>query len=213
MKALSIKEPYASMIYSGMKTIETRTWRTNYRGKLLLCASKKPHTNLSGNAFAIAEIIDCRPMTIGDEEKACCEIYPGAYSWMLDNVQKIKPFPVKGQLSLFEVDIEIFCITVTCRDYRGIEEEKTSFIDLGSEIRITNYQGSKISYDNDFLKIGKCKIPIESHNVFGGSWCAEDFYLKKSDLVKLLKHLKKIKTWDLEDSTVKFEKYWNEKLV
>jgi len=222
MKALSIKEPYASMIYSGMKTIETRTWRTNYRGKLLLCASKKPHTNLSGNAFAIAEIIDCKPMTVEDEEKACCEIYPGAYSWVLDNVQKIKPFPVKGQLSFFEVDIEterlktsekIICITVTCRDHRGIEEERTSCIDLGSEIRITNYQGSKISYGNDFLKIGKCKIPIESHNTFGGSWCAEDFYLKKSDSIKLLKHLKKIKTWDLEDSTVEFEKYWTKKLI
>ena len=89
MKALSIKEPYASMICSGMKTIETRTWRTNYRGKLLLCASKKPHTNLSGNAFAIAEIIDCRLMTIEDEEAACCEIYPGAYSWVLNNIQKV----------------------------------------------------------------------------------------------------------------------------
>lgn len=106
MKALSIKDPYASMIYSGMKTIETRTWRTNFRGKILLCASKKPHINLSGNAFAIAKIIDCRPMTKEDEGKACCELYD-AYSWILDDVQKIKLVPVKGQLGLFEVDYAI----------------------------------------------------------------------------------------------------------
>ena len=108
---------------------------------------------------------------------------------------------------------KVVCIVVSCRDYRGIEEDKTFCIDLGSEIRITNYQGSKISYGTDFLKIGKCKVPIESHNVYGGSWCAEDFHLKKSDLIKLLKHLKKIKTWDLEDSPTKFEKYWNEKFT
>ena len=41
MKALSVKEPWASLIRSGKKTIETRTWNTNYRGKLLICTSQK----------------------------------------------------------------------------------------------------------------------------------------------------------------------------
>lgn len=104
MKAISIKEPWASMILAGKKTIETRKWSTKYRGKLLLCASKNPKSNISGMAFAIADLINVRPMTRGDEKKACCGIYEGAFSWELDNVKKINPFAVKGQLGLFNID-------------------------------------------------------------------------------------------------------------
>jgi hypothetical protein len=35
MKALSVWEPWASMIASGVKTIETRSWQTSYRGQFL----------------------------------------------------------------------------------------------------------------------------------------------------------------------------------
>ncbi len=40
MKALSIHQPWASLIAEGHKTIETRTWKTNYRGPLAVHASK-----------------------------------------------------------------------------------------------------------------------------------------------------------------------------
>ena len=107
MKALSIKEPWASLISNGHKTIETRTWKTAYRGKLLLCASRKPKSTISGMAFAIADLADIQLMKKEDEGKACCEIYNRAYSWFLENVTPIKPFPVKGQLGLFDVDYDI----------------------------------------------------------------------------------------------------------
>ena len=106
MKAISIKEPWSTFIWSGDKTIETRTWKTKYRGKLLLCASKYPVSPLSGNAFAMATLCDCRPMIKEDEEKALCDMYPGAYSWFLANVKRVSPFPVKGRLGLFEVDFD-----------------------------------------------------------------------------------------------------------
>lgn len=104
MKAISIKEPYASAIRRGEKTIETRTWTTNYRGKLLLCASKRPKSAISGNAFAIGDLVDVRPMKKEDERLAKCRIYPNAYSWVLENIKLIKLFPVEGRLGLFEVD-------------------------------------------------------------------------------------------------------------
>jgi hypothetical protein len=106
VKALSIKEPWSSLILNGHKTIETRTWKTTYRGKLLLCASKKPESAISGMAFAIADLAGIQLMKKEDEGKgkACCEIYDRAYSWFLENVTPIKPFPVKGQLGLFDAD-------------------------------------------------------------------------------------------------------------
>lgn len=40
MKALSIKQPWAYLIAAGFKDIENRSWKTNYRGKFLIHASK-----------------------------------------------------------------------------------------------------------------------------------------------------------------------------
>ena len=41
MKALTLYQPYASLIAVGAKTIETRSWGTSYRGGLLIHAGKK----------------------------------------------------------------------------------------------------------------------------------------------------------------------------
>ncbi len=40
MKALTIRQPWASLIAAGVKTIETRSWSTRYRGLLLIHAGK-----------------------------------------------------------------------------------------------------------------------------------------------------------------------------
>ena len=39
MKAITIKQPWASLIVHGIKDIENRTWRTNYRGRVLIHAA------------------------------------------------------------------------------------------------------------------------------------------------------------------------------
>ena len=105
VKAISVKEPWAGMIRRGEKTIETRTWKTTHRGWLLICASKTPRTALSGKAVAVAKLVDCRPMTYADLPAACCDLYYGAQAWILEDVKAIEPFPVSGQLSLYDVEI------------------------------------------------------------------------------------------------------------
>lgn len=40
MKAISIKQPWASLIGHGIKDIENRTWKTNFRGRVYIHASK-----------------------------------------------------------------------------------------------------------------------------------------------------------------------------
>ena len=40
LKVLSIKEPYASLLKDNIKHIETRSWKTNYRGEIYIHASK-----------------------------------------------------------------------------------------------------------------------------------------------------------------------------
>lgn len=40
MKVLTIKEPFASLIKDKKKFIETRSWKTKYRGELYIHAGK-----------------------------------------------------------------------------------------------------------------------------------------------------------------------------
>ena len=105
-KAISLKQPWANLVASGKKTIETRKWTTNYRGDLVICSSKKPNISPAGYALCIVELYDIKPMTKDHEKAACIKVYPGAFSWFLRNLKPIKPiFPVKGQLGIFDLTI------------------------------------------------------------------------------------------------------------
>ena len=113
MKALSLTQPYANLIRDGRKTIETRKWRTHYRGPLLICATKQKVTNWYGGiieprgvAICIVDVVECRPMTKADEAAACFKLFDKAWAWELKNLRVIEPFPVKGQLNIFNVDYE-----------------------------------------------------------------------------------------------------------
>lgn len=124
MKALSIKQPFAHFIASGQKTIETRSWYTSHRGLILIVSSVAHHTGqyikdgatlpckdlqnraamAYGYALCIADLVECRSMRKSDEAEAMCEMYDGAYAWVLANVHSVQPFKVTGRLSLYEVD-------------------------------------------------------------------------------------------------------------
>jgi hypothetical protein len=106
MKAISVKQPWANMIADGDKTIETRTWSTDYRGTILIVSARDPDIPPAGCAVAVATLVDCRPMSVLDEPAAGCRKYPKAHAWVLENVRRIKkPFPIQGQLRLFDADV------------------------------------------------------------------------------------------------------------
>lgn len=41
IKAISLWEPWASLVATGNKDVETRSWKTKYTGELLICAAQK----------------------------------------------------------------------------------------------------------------------------------------------------------------------------
>lgn len=49
MKVLSLLQPWASLVVMGVKTIETRSWTTNYRGPLLIHAGLRKAGNYINN--------------------------------------------------------------------------------------------------------------------------------------------------------------------
>ena len=125
MKAITIKEPYATLIANGYKEYEFRVWKTNYRGDILIHAGKSYDKNITekykdrnlkyspGKIIAKATLTDCIEV---DEEfaKKMLKKDPVVYSnlkrkrdkklyaFKLENVKKIEPIEAKGKLSLWE---------------------------------------------------------------------------------------------------------------
>ena len=50
-KVLTVKQPYSYLICSGIKPIENRTWKTNYRGRVLIHASAEKMKGIEGYYF------------------------------------------------------------------------------------------------------------------------------------------------------------------
>jgi hypothetical protein len=106
MKAVSIKQPWASLIAAGVKTLEIRQWPTEHRGPLLIVSSRRPvlDGHRHGQALCIVNVVDCRRMIRDDPPFACIrEFYFDHYAWVLRDVRLIEPFGVMGQLRLFDV--------------------------------------------------------------------------------------------------------------
>lgn len=130
MKVLSLTEPYATIIKEGKKKIETRSWKTNYRGKLYIHASstKIPKeyrenkdlmnlvdiNNLNyGYIVCSWELIDCVKMTdefiekvkLNNEEYISGIYARDRYAWILKNIQILdKPIKAKGHLGIWNFD-------------------------------------------------------------------------------------------------------------
>lgn len=126
MKALTLKQPHASRVADGTKTIETRTWMTKHRGPLLICAGgnvdwqaeEREGRSVSANlprgvALCVVELLDCRPMRFEDEAAARCPWEPGRKAWVLGKVRPVKPFRVTGQLGTFDVPDHLIEYAVT----------------------------------------------------------------------------------------------------
>lgn len=107
-KAISLKQPWANLVASGKKTIETRKWSTRYRGDLVICSSQNPKIEPYGKALCIIELYDIKPMAKEYEKKACIKTYPRAYAWFLRNLRPISPpIRVKGSLGIFNLKLPL----------------------------------------------------------------------------------------------------------
>ena len=125
MKAITIKQPFASLIAAGLKEYEFRTWKTNYRGEILIHAGKcidkeamKKFESLRleypiGCIIAKAKLTDCVPVTEAVKEELREEnflVYSGTtesadwngYGFKLENVETVEPIFVNGMLGLWE---------------------------------------------------------------------------------------------------------------
>lgn len=127
VKALSLLPEWAAAICDGLKTVEWRTWKTDYRGELLICASSRKLKGLiSGHALCMVNLVDVVPFTKKHLNGALMDFMPepAGYAWIIDNVRLIKPFPYKGKLHLYDVDASLVEILSPVNTKEADEEYK-----------------------------------------------------------------------------------------
>ena len=127
MKVLTLKQPWATLVAEGIKRYEFRSWKTNYRGKVLIHAGvgidkkemdKFNNLNLSypsKKIIAVVEIEDCLELDdklnkkiIAENNIAYGDKYRNGYAWKLSNIKKLDiDKEIKGQLGLWNYDIDI----------------------------------------------------------------------------------------------------------
>lgn len=107
MRALSVRQPWASMIASGRKTIEVRTRRTHHRGELLIVSTARPaDLGPAGVALCVVEVADCRPFGSGDVEAAGgVEWRPGLWAWVLRCPRVVRQAPVRGRQGFYRIEV------------------------------------------------------------------------------------------------------------
>lgn len=133
MKAITISQPYASLIADGQKWIENRTWPTNYRGVLAIHAGLGrqylPKVELSqyptGKIIAVCNLVACVTLDeILDKEgssrngsdvlipgskrawweAADHEHSEGPWCWILEDVTAVDHIAISGKQGLWTVD-------------------------------------------------------------------------------------------------------------
>lgn len=125
MKALTVSQPFASLIATGEKFVENRTYQISHRGELAIHAGKGRQyltkTELAayptGHVIAVAKLVACVKLsevaergrftpiegsryTVGDILDH--EHTEGPWCWILEDIRKLKvPKQINGQQGLW----------------------------------------------------------------------------------------------------------------
>lgn len=126
MKVLTIKQPWASLIMLGLKKYEFRSWKTEYRGELLIHAGKGidkdgmerlkkyipediPYEGIIGKV----RLIDCIKTSSEFYDKVQKEnkdiyaksVFNQDYAWQMEVIEVYdNPIKVKGKLRLWKYE-------------------------------------------------------------------------------------------------------------
>ncbi len=142
MRALSLWQPWASLIALGVKTIETRGWSTAYRGPLLIASTRSAPVPLSfavpllavseadapltvtlkglpvGMALAVATLVDVVPTTT-TLTRGGGRLESGRFVWRLPEQAPFGDFS-PGRFAWLLADIEPLPTPVPVRGRQGL---------------------------------------------------------------------------------------------
>lgn len=142
IRILTLWQPWASLIALGLKTYETRTWGTNYRGPIAIHAAKRPMDDLAqdvweeclhaagmkgsdielplGAIVALCRLANCESTDVATLSDASFvdwlagDFSGSRYAWKLDLTVKLgSPILFKGQQGLRYLDTQNSCYVLS----------------------------------------------------------------------------------------------------
>lgn len=128
MKALTLTQPWATLVAEGSKAIETRSWRTHHRGTIAIHAAKT--IPAAARAFAqeitagrveplplgvvvcLIDLVDCVPTAhvarVSARERRFGDFSAGRWAWLFApaSLRVLNdPIAAKGALGLWELEV------------------------------------------------------------------------------------------------------------
>ena len=125
MRALTLFQPWASLLVYGRKTYETRGYRISHRGLVAIHAGKErrflddwledqddelEHEYPLGAIVGVAVLVGVIPTDgweaelLSDKDRAFGDWSEGRYAWKMENVRLLKsPVPCRGAQGLWNV--------------------------------------------------------------------------------------------------------------
>lgn len=131
MKAISLWQPWASLMALGLKKNETRSWQTHYRGPLLIHAAKRithwpsimiqavfediafqPPDLPRGVILCRVNLVDCVKIAFHNKpshpEAMFGDYTSGRYMWVTEDLETFDPpIPFCGKQRIFNVPDDI----------------------------------------------------------------------------------------------------------
>jgi activating signal cointegrator 1 len=126
MKAITLEQPFASLVCIGVKSIETRSWSTDYRGPLaihaadisaqvvdsyyrsiLFSAGLDPDKLPTGKIVAVAHLVDCKEVITAQipcyPQLAFSNFTPGWYALEFADIRPLEnPISAQGSNRLWD---------------------------------------------------------------------------------------------------------------
>jgi hypothetical protein len=150
MKALTVIQPWASLLVWGVKIFETRSWRTSHTGPLLIHAGVKRTAPIEAllNTTSFRELIagrelvrgciigevyltGCFPTTdvsLTDPERELGDFAPGRWAWSVATpICYRTPIPFSGMRALFDVEDEAILSIIRKEGELDFERRKSVY--------------------------------------------------------------------------------------
>lgn len=137
LPAISLWEPWATAMAFELKKNETRSWPTNYRGYIAICAAKRPMTRDDAETYDIfvrphmpkdfaihygcvlcvvylQDVITTDGvlsgfLTLPELEVALGDYSEGRYAWLTHTCRRLKePVPVIGRQGIFMLPPDVY---------------------------------------------------------------------------------------------------------
>ena len=209
MKVISIIEPCATLIKEKKKMIETRSWKTDYRGEIYIHASAtsipkdwkddKEFMSLVddvslnfGNIICKCNLVDCIYMTKeyvdnikmnNYQEYICGKYEEGRYAWVLENIMPLDNLiKAKGQLNIWNYynEFEIMDL-MNDIEYGWIDKNNYKHIFVDE----TYSEKYILQSPNEIIKnkVGVCwdQVELERYYFKANDWDIKTYFLVHYD--------------------------------